>query len=205
MINFQPLRITSGWTIEWNTFMKTDPHPDDMTDFSGSSLLHAYNRNMKRAINLEWRPEEDYDGEFILRVINLEEHYNSKTQDFDLVGDWKNPHYEFCSRDRLKVVSEIEELMLQLPPYDDPRILKSRGVVDDEAEQIRIKLLETIVSDEVRSEILNSDHKKLQDLLLDHTDVKREDLLFLSEHGAVKGIRNKASQKLNSKPFRNQK
>ena len=87
MINFQPLRITSGWTIEWNTFMKTDPHPDDMTDFSGSSLLHAYNRNKKRAINLEWRPEEDYDGEFILRVINLEEHYNSKTQDFDLVGD----------------------------------------------------------------------------------------------------------------------
>jgi hypothetical protein len=205
MINFQPLRIASGWTIEWNSFMKTDPHPDDMTDFSGSSLLHAYNRNTKRAINLEWKPEEDYDGEFILRVINLEEYYNSNTKEFDLSGDWENPHYEFCSRDRQKIVSEIEELMLQLLPYEDPRILKSRGVVDDEAEDIRKKLLNPKISDDVRSYILHSDHKKLQDLLLDHTDVKRKDLLFLSEHGAVKGIKNKASQKLNSKSFRNQK
>lgn len=42
--------------------------------------------------------------------------------------------------------------MLQIPPYEDPRILKSRGVVEDEAEGIRIKLLETKISDKVRSD-----------------------------------------------------
>ena len=125
MSDLQPLRITSGWTIEWNTFMEKDPHPDDMLDFSGSSLLHAFNQSSKRAINLEWRPEEDPDGEFILRVINLYEEYNSRTQKVDLNGIWEAPHLELRSKNRSNIVAEIERLMVQLDTYVDPRIMES--------------------------------------------------------------------------------
>jgi hypothetical protein len=32
--------------------MESDPNPDNMSDFSGSSLLHAFNSHTKRAIDL---------------------------------------------------------------------------------------------------------------------------------------------------------
>ncbi len=202
MINFQPLRIPSGWTIEWNTFMEVDPHPDDMTNFSGSSLLHAYNRHYLRALNLEWAPEEDFEGEFYLRVINLVEVFNPKTKEFDLVGDWQDPHYEFGTRERLEIVSEIERLMQQLTYYEDPRILQSRGVVHEKAEELRLKLQDKGISDALVSEIVNTQSKQLHILLIEHPGVQKHHLESLVKHGKFKKIGKRASQKLNSKAFR---
>ncbi len=205
LIEFQPLRVASGWTIEWNTFMETDPNPDDMSDFSGSSLLHARNDHAKRAIDLKWRPEEDYDGEFILQVIDLYEEYNPKTKKIEFSGIWEEPYSEFTSKSRLEIVEEIERLMIQLPPYVDPRIMKSPGVVDEIAEPLRLKLEEHGISDQLSSEIMKSGNKILQDILIDNKTVRKTDLEKLIESGASKGIKKKASQKLNSKAFRTKK
>jgi len=203
LIDFQPLRIPSGWTIEWNTFMESDPHPDNMSDFSGSSLLHAFNEHVKRSINLEWRPEEDVDGEFILRVINLQEEFNPHTNKVDLIGIWETPHYEFRSKNRLETVNEIERLMIQLKSYADPRILKSPGLIDDIAEPLRLKLEELGVNNELVNQIITSENKLIQDLLIDHKSVRKADLENLVELGATKGVKKKAAQKLNSKAFKN--
>lgn len=201
-MNLQPLRVISGWTIEWNTFMEVDPDPNDMSAFSGSSLLHAYNEHAKRAINLEWKPEEDPNGEFHIRVINLYEEYNSNTKKIDLVGVWETPHFEFYTKERSEAVFEIERLMLQLNPYEDPRIMKSPGIVDEEAESIRLKLEEEL-DDSIANQIFGIENKVLQNLLVDHKEVRKTDLIHLSDSGVTKGIRNKALQKLNSKAFRN--
>jgi len=203
MIDLQPLRVASGWTIKWNTFMNTDPLPEDMTAFSGSSLLHAYNRNSLRAIDLEWTPEEDFDGEFYLRVINLLEHYNPKTEAFDLVGDWENLHLEFRSKERMEIVLKIELLMLQLPAYQDPRILKSRGVVFEEAENLRFQLKNSSLDNELAEKIIKCESKQLHLLLIDHPEVQKKHLEELINSGPFRKIANRASQKLNSKAFKN--
>jgi hypothetical protein len=203
LIEFQPLRIPSGWTIEWNTFMESDPHPDNMSDFSGSSLLHAYNDHAKRAINLTLTPEEDFEGEFYLRVINLYEDYNHQTNKVDLTGIWEAPHYEFRSKSRLEVVIEIERLMLQLKPYVDPRILKSPGLIDDVAEPLRLQLQEKGTNSSLVTKIIESKNKVIQGLLIDDKTVRKADLEKLIELGATKGIKKKAAQKLNSKTFKN--
>lgn len=184
--------------------MESDPDPNNMTDFSGSSLLHANNLHIKRAINLEWRPEEDFDGEFILRVINLYDEINPRTKKVQQTGDWKNPHVEFSSRDRLVVVAKIEQLMLQLTPFEDPRIMKSEGVVFEEAENLRLKLKNESISDDLVSKIINIESKQLHLLLIDHPDIQRNHLENLIENGAFQKIAKRASQKLNSKTFRNQ-
>lgn len=202
MLKLQPLRVVSGWTIEWNTFMEVDPSPDDMSPLSGSSLLHTFNEQLRRAINLEWRPEEDFEGEFILQVIDLYEEFNFHTKKVDLSGIWDDIHYEFRSKNRLEIVAEIERLMLQLKPYQDPRILKSPGVIDDIAEPLRLKLEELGVNNELANQIIASDNKFIQDLLIDHKSVRKTDLEKLVKLGATKGVKRKVEQKLNSKAFK---
>lgn len=202
MLDLQPLRVISGWTIEWNTFMESDPDSDDMSDFSGSSLLYAFNSHSKRAIDLAWRPEEDFNGEFLLQVIDLYEVYNPHTKKVDLSGIWDEPHFEFRSRNRLEIVAEIERLMLQLKPYDDPRILKSPGIIDEIAEPLRLQLHENGANNSLLNNIIESENKVIQDLLIDDKTVRKADLEKLVELGVTKGIKKKAAQKLNSKAFK---
>lgn len=113
----QPLRIISGWHVEWNLFYEVDPAENTMTYFDSSSLLHLNNEHAKRAINLDWSPESDINGYYNLRVINLIKVVDSKTKKIRYEGDWENLHYEFKSRNRLEVVAEIERLLVQLPPF----------------------------------------------------------------------------------------
>jgi hypothetical protein len=183
--------------------MEIDPHPDQISAFGGSSMLYARNDHSRRAINLEWRPEEDPDGEFILQVINLYEEFNHQTNKVELSGIWDDPFFEYTSRNRMEIVDEIERLMLQLGPYEDPRILKSPGVVDEVSEALRLQLIENEVSDELVTHIMETKNKVLQDLLIDHDNIRASDLERLIESGTTKGVRNKASQKLNSKSYKN--
>ncbi len=109
----QPLRIVSGWNVEWNLFYEVDPSEKTMHYLDSSSLLHLNNSNFTKAINLEWRPENDVNGHFILRVLNLTKEVNKKG-DINYVGDWENPHFELLSKNRLEIVNEIERLVLQV-------------------------------------------------------------------------------------------
>ena len=117
-IVLQPLRITSGWKIEWNQFYEVDPSEEMMTYFDSSSLLHVYKKNARRAINLDWRPEKDVNGYYYLRVINITEVIHPKTKEISYDGDWNNLHYEFTTSNRLEVVKELERLMLQMSTFN---------------------------------------------------------------------------------------
>ena len=112
-----PLRIVSGWNIEWNLFYEIDPSIETMTYFDSSSLLHLNNYHVMRAINLDWKPENDVNGHYHLRVINLTEVLNPKTKKINYNGDWENLYVDFTSKNRLEIVKEIERLVVQIPPF----------------------------------------------------------------------------------------
>ena len=56
------------------------------------------------AINLDFRPENDVNGHFYLRVINLKKEVNINTKNISYDGDWENLHYEFISKNSAKIV-----------------------------------------------------------------------------------------------------
>jgi hypothetical protein len=112
----QPLRIISGWNVEWNLFYEVDPSEETMHYLDSSSLLHLENVGLMRAINLDWRPENDINGCYYLRVINLTKEIN-KRGNISFSGDWENLHHEFISKSRLEIVKEIERLLVQTPAF----------------------------------------------------------------------------------------
>lgn len=116
-INLQPLRIVSGWIVEWNLFYEVDPSEETMHYLDSSSLLHLNNLGLIRVINLDFRPENDVNGYFYLRVINLTEVVNLKTKKVDYEGDWDNLYFELKSKNRLEIIKEIECLTIQTPHY----------------------------------------------------------------------------------------
>jgi len=103
--------------VEWNQFYEVDPSEEMMTYFDSSSLLHLHNKHRKRAINLDWKPENDENGHYYLRVINITEIIHPKTKEINYDGDWDNLYYEFISNNRLEVVKEIERLLIQTPIF----------------------------------------------------------------------------------------
>jgi hypothetical protein len=115
--NLQPLRITPGWKVEWNLFYEVDPSEGFMHYLDSSSLLHLTNYQLMRAIDLYFRPENDHNGLFYLRVINLTKVKNPKTKKIDYKGNWENLYFELSSKNRLEIVKEIERLVIQIPPY----------------------------------------------------------------------------------------
>ena len=114
--DLQPLRIISGWNVEWNLFYEVDPSKETMYYLDSSSLLHLSNRKLMRAINLDWRPENDVNGYYYLRVINLTKEIDKKGR-VSYSGDWENLYHEFISKNRIEVVKEIERLVLQTPRF----------------------------------------------------------------------------------------
>lgn len=116
-IDLQPLRVIAGWEVAWNIFYEVDPSPENMHYFDGSSLLHLNHPRRKRGINLEWRPENDLNGEYILRVLNLTVSYNTKQNEMEYSGDWEQPFKEIRSNNRLEIVKQLEYLMLTVPIF----------------------------------------------------------------------------------------
>lgn len=112
----QPLRIISGWNVEWNLFYEVDPSEETMHYLDSSSLLHLTNIGLMRALNLNWRPENNINGHYYLRVINLTKETNKKGI-VSFSGDWENLHFEFTSKSRLNIVKEIERLLVQTPAF----------------------------------------------------------------------------------------
>lgn len=198
---YQPLRVSSDWKFEWNCFFEIDPTESNMSYFT-EKLLYLISESRKRSIELLWKPEDDPKGEYVLRVINLQEEYNNSLKRVDLIGDWGNLHFVFKSRNRFEIVDKIEELMYFLEEYKDPRIFKSKGVVNEELDLLRIDLEKEGYTKLVAEKICLSNNETLQDLLIDSNDISKENLLFLKEKGAKKGIKNKANQKLNSKKYK---
>lgn len=204
-MNLQPLKIPAGWSVEWNLLTETDPTEDTIQEFTGSSLLLINSPTRLKAIDVSWRPEGDINGAYQLQVICLLPKFNSETNTLDYEGVWEAPELEFSTKDRLELVDKINHLLFYLKPYTDTRILLQPGVVDEPNEAIGQELLANDLTEELVEKIMVSNHKKLQELLLDHKAVSYADVEKLSKEGATKGVKNKAKQLLNSKQFRNQK
>lgn len=198
--DYQPLRIFPDWTIEWNCFFK-DAVIENRAHLAGN-LLYATSEKRKRSLELTWFPEDDPNGEFVLKVINLQEEYHKATNTILLSGDWSNPHLVYTSKNHAEIVAKIEELFFNLDDYNDERIFKSKGIIDEDLEELRLEFLEKGYSKEIAKKLIDSNNVNLQNLLLDSGEVCKNHLLFLSENGAKKGIKNKAKQKLNSKKYR---
>lgn len=101
----QPLRIISGWTVEWNQFYEIDMSLNTLHYFDSSSLLHLKNLHARRSINLEWSPENDPQGYYYLRVINLSLETNKKGET-NSDGDWEHPFLEIKEKSRKKIVAD---------------------------------------------------------------------------------------------------
>ena len=115
-IELQPLRITAGWLVEWNLFYAVDPKEGYMHYLDSSSLLHLVNYQLMRCIDLDFKPENDWNGNFNLRVLNLTKSVTKKGI-INYEGDWENPYFELKTKERFKIVQEIERLVVQTPVF----------------------------------------------------------------------------------------
>ena len=203
-MNLQPLKIPAGWTVEWNVLTDIDPTEDNIHEFTGNLLLINSPTRLK-SIDVSWKPEGDINGYYQLQVIYLLPKFNTKTNTIEYEGVWKTPELEFKTKNRLELVDKINYLLFTVKPYIDTRILLKPGIVDEPNEAVRQDLLVNGLTKEVATKIIASNHKKLQELMLDHKAVSYADVQKLSQEGASKGVKNKAKQLLNSKQFRNQK
>ncbi|MAB47621.1 MAG: hypothetical protein CMC05_03220 [Flavobacteriaceae bacterium] len=198
-MNLQPLKIPAGWSVDWNLLTDTDPTEDIIHEFTGSSLLHISSHTRLKAIDVSWRPEGDINGAYQLQVIYLLPKFNTKTNTLDYEGVWEAPELEFSTQNRLELVDKLNHLLFYLKPYTDTRILLKPGIVDEPNEAIRQEFLSKGLTEKVVSKILDSNHKVLQNLMLDHEDISRPIVEKLVEIGVSKGVRNKAKQLLSSK------
>ena len=119
---YQPLRVSGDWKFEWNCFFEVDPSENTMSYFA-ENLLLLNSEHRKRSIELQWQPENNPEGNYILKVINLQEEFNKATNSIINVGDWGNPYLVFKSNNRLEIVAKLEELMFVLDAFKDIRIL----------------------------------------------------------------------------------
>lgn len=198
----QPIRIPSGWEVTYNTFPDLDPTEETINEFQGSSLLMLLHPSANRLVDVFWKPELDINGSFKMEVYNRLEVFNPKNNSFDSEVDWENPYLVFETKNRARLIQKLEKTLLEIPVYVDQRILKNRGVVDEPAEKLRKKLNENSLTFKLSEEIINAANSKLQDMLLDHPEVSREIVEKLAEKGITKGLKRKATQKLNSKKFK---
>ncbi len=65
-LGLQPLRIPAGWKVDWNSLYETSRVEDG--DFGGSSVFMATHEGRRCLIDVEFRPEHDPSGHFILTV-----------------------------------------------------------------------------------------------------------------------------------------
>lgn len=194
----QPLRIPSGWTVDYNTMPEIELSQDTLSQFQGSSLIMLYNNHANRLIDVSWRPEMDINGSFQLEVYNRLEVFNEKLNAFVPEVDWENPYLEFETKNKSALIEKLEILLLSLPPFKDPRILLKRGVVDPISEPLRIQLNKQGLTEQLFSEILQNGNAQIQSIVVDNATVTTEMLNQLVANGKNKGVRNKAQQKLSA-------
>lgn len=99
-MNLQPLRIPTGWKVQWNMFDEADPvfFTEEDSDYRHSfveDLLQL--QKDKYTVDLGWYPEGKVEGEYLLVLIKNE--------------NWSEPLFNFSSRDKDRIIQEIERLL----------------------------------------------------------------------------------------------
>jgi len=196
---YQPLRVATNWKFERNLFFAIDPSEETMGYFV-RYLLFLSNENGKQHIELEWFPEEDPNGEYIINVYHLLERYCKYTNLTKSITK-DQPHLIFKSKKRLEIVAKLEELMFMLEDYKDPTIFKSLGFIDEKLDALRIEL-EQEYTITIAKKICDTNHSTLQHILMENKEVTKDILLFLQKKGASKKVKNIARTKLTRKKYK---
>ena len=89
-----------------NTFYEEDPCEENFIVFDGSSLFAATHRGARVAIDMEFQPKTLEEGKYHASYYKLS---RSRNGDAALLGT-------FATRDRLKMVEELERFMIELTP-----------------------------------------------------------------------------------------
>ena len=97
----QPLRIPTGWTVEYNGLYEMDPPDvaeDDWDTFLSEDLLQMKQEHFNRLLDVGWyRSGNPVDGAYGLVVYE---------------GDFRGKLlFELRTADRAQLVSEIERLL----------------------------------------------------------------------------------------------
>jgi hypothetical protein len=199
--SLQPLRIPAGWTITRNLFYEEEIDPTTM-DTVRETLFHAINEQRRRALDLEWVPEQKPDGGFELKVVNITAVYNEKTQTIAHHHDWDAPYHTLQTTDRQQLIQEMNRLMWQVPVLPEERLLTRPGVTDEPSESFRLAMQHNGLSQALFESIMAEGNHQVQHILVDHPDVQPEMLETIINSDCRKGLRKKAATLLNSKRYK---
>jgi len=98
----QPLRIPTGWKVNWNMFDETDPNDfieeDTILRWNFTEDLLQLQRD-NNTVDLGWYPEGKIDGNYLLVLIKED--------------NWAKPLFSFESKDKAAIIQEIEKLLLR--------------------------------------------------------------------------------------------
>jgi len=93
----QPLRIQTGWTVQWNNFTQYDMSlhgPEDAFELH-EDLLQLYHEKADLTIDLGWYPSYDVSGHYLLLLV--------KNQ------NWNRPLEAVETKSKAEVISRIEK------------------------------------------------------------------------------------------------
>lgn len=197
----QPLRISADWKVTYNLFFEEQFTAENIHEFPGPTLLFVESQNKNQFIDVSWYPEGDIKGEYVLQMYNTKAVFNPKYNTLESEID-DEPHTVFKSKIKDEIVEKLEDLMWISKGYNDPRILKNRGVVDEPSESYRIELEENALTPKLLDKILTDGNKQIQMLTLDHKDIDKEIITRFINETTFKKVNNKAASLLKNKKFR---
>ncbi len=124
-VPYQPLRVSPGWRISWNTLFELDPTEENVRRgfFGGSSLFSATHEHKRLWLDVEWRPEDDPAGEYRLKVEyapwpRTADGRRREDEPLDFSG--ARAVHEFRTRDRAELVRALEAALVTRREWEEP-------------------------------------------------------------------------------------
>jgi hypothetical protein len=118
----QPLRIPTGWIVEWNSFFDVEPRFtswDRTSMHFNTDMLLLSNEHRGVYISLDWFLPHRSSGAFYLRAVRQIQH-----PEYGRCGDWSRPLRRAKTRSKRKAVETIEAW---LDWYSNHDVAASRG------------------------------------------------------------------------------
>jgi hypothetical protein len=103
----QPLRIPTGWLVEWNTFFDAQPPLDHQNDLSwefAQDMLLIINNHIGVVIDVDWCPNLKR-GVFRLTAVRLYENDDAMSR------SWDKPLKHLHTRSKETIVRTLERWM----------------------------------------------------------------------------------------------
>lgn len=201
---FQALRIPTNWRVTHNAFTND---VDQLTDndlelqgVSGYDVVHFYSEWRNLFISVDWKYKNG-KGFYCMEVFEVLEVFNPKTntQDLKFADEPRETHTIETTQ---ALVEKLEYILRYADSYEDPRILKNRGEIDEPSESYRLELVANGLTEELITKILENGNKQIQHITLDQKDINREIILrFLNESKFPK-MKKRAEMLLKNKKFR---